>query len=97
MARRYDTSRGIKYDHLPGYHLKQLHQLLNNICKQENNIIHKQYQIYKVSISTHLLMNTIRPVNEPNVHELLMNLFGGKFVYLLTERTRTKKIVRLIK
>ncbi|KAJ0807086.1 putative cytochrome b5-like heme/steroid binding domain-containing protein [Helianthus annuus] len=35
----------------------------------------------------------IRPVNEPNVHELFMNVFGGKFVYvrLFSKRTNTIK------
>ncbi|MFS7956173.1 hypothetical protein Hanom_Chr07g00651461 [Helianthus anomalus] len=37
-----------------------------------------------------------RPINESNIHELFVNLFGGKFVYLINERTRTKNFVRLI-
>ncbi|KAJ0778522.1 hypothetical protein HanLR1_Chr02g0072611 [Helianthus annuus] len=32
-----------------------------------------------------------RPVNEPNVHELFMNLFGGKFVYVGLFNKRTNK------
>ncbi|KAF5806753.1 hypothetical protein HanXRQr2_Chr05g0225281 [Helianthus annuus] len=42
------------------------------VAKQQSSICHK-------------LMD--RPVNELNVHELFKNLFGGKFVYLISERT----------
>ncbi|KAF5801818.1 hypothetical protein HanXRQr2_Chr06g0252471 [Helianthus annuus] len=47
-----------------------------------------------------LIVIRARSVNESNVYELFLNLFGGKFIYvrlLINERTRTKICVRLIK
>ncbi|MFS7910119.1 hypothetical protein Hanom_Chr02g00102541 [Helianthus anomalus] len=42
-----------------------------------NTILFRKKYIYKRKY-----IHKVRPVNELNVHELFVNLFGGKFVYV---------------
>ncbi|MFS7907866.1 hypothetical protein Hanom_Chr01g00076441 [Helianthus anomalus] len=44
----------------------------------------------KLTLQVINLTHLNRPVNVPNVHELFVNLFGGKFVYVrLFNKERT--------